>query len=279
MMKINLRTIMFGGIIIVCIIAVGMAIYIPFSNNKPEQTNTLEDPTRATTENKELAGNFNKIFESKLDYQGYNVDTLGIIKNNREKDIVYTIYETKRVVDNRYDMDLKIPIINISNNTSVEKFNEKIQSLFVDKANDIMKNAAQNTIYSIDYMSYVNTNILSLVIRSTLKEGNNPQRVIIQTYNYNLSTNEEITLNQILEIKGLNRQTVENTIMNEVKLANDEAENLKHLGYNVYTRDLTSNIYKLDHTDNYILGPDNKLYIIYPYGNANFTDEMDVIVF
>lgn len=278
-MKINLRTIIFGIIIIICIIAVVMAIYIPFSSNKPEQANTVDNPTSITEENKQLAENFNKIFENKLEYQGYNVDTLGIVKSNREKDIIYTIVETKRVVDNRYDIDLKIPIINISNNTSVERFNEKIQSLFVDKANDIIKNATQNTIYSIDYMAYVNTNILSLVIRSTLKEGNNPQRVIIQTYNYNLSTNEEITLNQILDIKGLNTLTIESTIVTKVQIANEEAESLKRLGYNVYTRDLTSNIYKLENTDCYILGPDNKLYIIYPYGNANFTDEMDVIVF
>ena len=128
-------------------------------------------------------------------------------------------------------------------------------------------------------MAYVNTNILSLVIRSTLKEGNNPQRVIIQTYNYNLSTNEEITLGQILEIKGLTKANVESVIASQIKIANEEADKLKHLGYNVYTRDLTSSIYKIDNTDNYILGPNNKLYVIYPYGNANNTDEMDVIVF
>ena len=128
-------------------------------------------------------------------------------------------------------------------------------------------------------MAYVNTNILSLVIRSTLKEGNNPQRVIIQTYNYNLSTNEEMTLEEILEIKGLNKQNVESVISSQIKIANEEADRLKRLGYNVYTRDLTSSIYKIDNTDNYILGPNNKLYVIYPYGNANNTDEMDVIVF
>ena len=230
-------------------------------------------------ENKNLAEKFKTQFENRLDYQNSGVNTLGVTKKDGSKDIIYTVVETKRVVENRYDIDLKVPIINISNNTSVEQFNKKIQSLFVDKANDIMKNATQNTIYSIDYMAYVNTNILSLVIRSTLKEGNNPQRVIIQTYNYNLSTNEEISLNQILEIKGLNKANVENTIMAQVKLANEEAEVLKHLGYNVYTRDLNSNIYKLENTDNYILGPNNKLYLVYPYGNANFTDEMDVIVF
>lgn len=204
---------------------------------------------------------------------------MGVTKKDASKDIIYTIVSTKRVSENRYDIDLNIPIINILNNTSVENFNKKIQSLFVDKANDIIQNATQNTIYNIDYMAYVNTNILSLVIRSTLKEGNNPQRVIIQTYNYNLSTNEEMTLDQILEIKGLSTANVESVIESQIKIANEEADKLKRLGYNVYTRDLTSSIYKTKNTDNYILGPNNKLYIIYPYGNANNTDEMDVIVF
>ncbi len=226
-----------------------------------------------------MAENFDKLFQNKLDYQGSNVNTLGVTKKDASKDIVYTAVSTKRVSDNRYDIDLNIPLINMLNNTSVESFNKKIQSLFVDKANDIIQNATQNTIYNIDYMAYINTNILSLVIRSTLKEGNNPQRVIIQTYNYNLSTNEEMVLEQILEIKGLSTQNVENLIASQIKVANEEADKLKRLGYNVYTRDLASSIYKIDNTDNYILGPDNKLYVIYPYGNANNTDEMDVIVF
>lgn len=278
-MKISLRTFCFILIGIVCAFSVVFALYVQFSTKEEPVTNTTPNPIMQDDENEKLAENFKTIFENRLDYQNSGVNTLGVMKKDASKDIIYTVVSTKRVVENRYDMDLNIPIINISNNTSVEQFNERIQSLFVDKANDIMKNATQNTIYNIDYMAYVNTNILSLVIRSTLKEGNNPQRIIIQTYNYNLSTNEEITLNQILEIKGLNTKAVEETIKVKVQLANAEAETLKHLGYNVYTRDLNSNIYQLQNTDNYILGPNNKLYLIYPYGNANFTDEMDIIVF
>ena len=72
-------------------------------------------------------------------------------------------------------------------------------------------------------MSYINTNILSLVIKSTLKEGNNPQRVIIQTYNYNLSTNEEVTFSQMLEIKELTEDEVKASIIRTVENANIEA--------------------------------------------------------
>lgn len=276
-MKINLRTIIFGIIIIVCIFAVNFAVYWQFFRNT-EDPQTVDNTISTSQETAQLEYNFKNIFENRLDYQGYDVNTTGVLKIDSSQDLIYTWVTKESVVENRYDLDLNIPRVNISN-TSVEKFNEKIKELYVDKANDIILNATNNTIYTVEYMSYINTNILSLVIKSTLKEGNNPQRVIIQTYNYNLSTNEEITLKQMLEIKGLQENTVKNTIVNKVQEANREAEDLKNLGYNVYVRDLSSEIYEIENTENFILGANNYLYIIYPYGNSNYTDEMDVIVF
>ena len=276
-MKINLRTIIFGIIIIVCIFAVNFAVYWQFFRNT-EDPQTVDNTISTSQETAQLEDNFKNIFENRLDYQGYDVNTTGVLKIDSSQDLIYTWVTKESVVENRYDLDLNIPRVNISN-TSVEKFNEKIKELYVDKANDIILNATNNTIYTVEYMSYINTNILSLVIKSTLKEGNNPQRVIIQTYNYNLSTNEEITLKQMLEIKGLQENTVKNTIVNKVQEANKEAEDLKNLGYNVYVRDLSSEIYEIENTENFILGANNYLYIIYPYGNSNYTDEMDVIVF
>lgn len=276
-MKINLRTIIFGIIIIVCIFAVNFAVYWQFFRNT-EEPQTVDNTISTSQETAQLEDNFKNIFENRLDYQGYDVNTTGVLKIDSSQDLIYTWVTKESVVENRYDLDLNIPRVNISN-TSVEKFNEKIKELYVDKANDIILNATNNTIYTVEYMSYINTNILSLVIKSTLKEGNNPQRVIIQTYNYNLSTNEEITLKQMLEIKGLQENAVKNTIVNKVQEANREAEDLKNLGYNVYVRDLSSEIYEIENTENFILGANNYLYIIYPYGNSNYTDEMDVIVF
>lgn len=276
-MKINLRTIIFGIIIIVCIFVVNFAVYWQFFRNT-EDPQTVDNTISTSQEIAQLEDNFKNIFENRLDYQGYDVNTTGVLKIDSSQDLIYTWVTKESVVENRYDLDLNIPRVNISN-TSVEKFNEKIKELYVDKANDIILNATNNTIYTVEYMSYINTNILSLVIKSTLKEGNNPQRVIIQTYNYNLSTNEEITLKQMLEIKGLQENAVKNTIVNKVQEANREAEDLKNLGYNVYVRDLSSEIYEIENTENFILGANNYLYIIYPYGNSNYTDEMDVIVF
>ncbi len=129
--------------------------------------------------------------------------------------MIYTWVSKESKIDNAYELKLNIPRVNISN-TAVERFNEKIKELYVNKANDIIRSKS-NAIYTVEYMSYINTNILSLVIKSTLKEGNNPQRVIVQTYNYNLSTNEEVTFNQLLEIKGIKESTFENSVLNKSK--------------------------------------------------------------
>lgn len=276
-MKITARNVIFGLIIVFCIFAINFGVYWQFFRNT--STNTIDHETPVTSDNTEqLEKNFKNIFNNTLDYQGYNVNTTGVTKLDSTKDLIYTWVGAERIVENKYDIKLSIPKVNISN-TYVEKFNERVKGLYVDKANDIILNATNNTVYTVEYMSYINTNILSLVIKSTLKEGNNPQRVIIQTYNYNLSTNEEITFAQMLEIKGLQENTAKNKVLEKVQKANIEAEKLRNLGYNVYVRDLSSDIYEIGNTVNFILGADNNLYIIYPYGNNNFTDEMDVIVF
>lgn len=275
LMKLNVRNIILGIIIIFCIFCINFGVYWQFFRN---HNNPDENTVSSSENNNVIAKDFKEIFNNTLDYQGYNINISGITKINADKDLIYTWVSRENSVDNKYELNLNIPRVNISN-TSVERFNEKIKELYVNKANDIILNSTGNTFYTVEYMGYINTNILSLVIKSTLKEGNNPQRVIIQTYNYNLSTNEEVTFDQILEIKGLQKNFVKSAIIENVKKANAEAESLRNLGYNVYVRDLSSDIYELSNTTYFILGANNYLYIIYPYGNSNYTDEMDIIVF
>ena len=117
-MKISLRTFCFILISVVCVFAVVMALYVQFGVKEPEPTNTLPNPIGMEEENKNLAEKFKTQFENRLDYQNSGVNTLGVTKKDGSKDIIYTVVETKRVVENRYDIDLKVPIINISNNTS-----------------------------------------------------------------------------------------------------------------------------------------------------------------
>ena len=121
--------------------------------------------------------------------------------------------------------------------------------------------------------------ILSLAINATLKEGSNPQRVIVQTYNYNLATGEEVKLEEILSQKNLVQSEVQNKINETIQKAKQEAEIMVQSGYPVYNRDLTSEIYKLSNISNYCLGPNGNLYIIFAYGNQNHTSAMDIVLY
>lgn len=220
---------------------------------------------------------FNNMFINSLNLNGF--DTTGIPKNDETQEIVYTAYNIDDENDN-YEINMQIPIINIRSELA-NTLNQMTQEIFVNKANEVMQ--SQNsikTIYTIDYAGFINSNILSLVIRSTLKEGNSAQRVIIQTYNYNLTTNEQASLVDLITIKMLNTSEVNNKINQVVTEANEEAENLQSMGYNqIYVRDLTSDIYSVDNAGVYFLGPNQELYIVYPYGNNEFTSEMDIVKF
>ena len=273
-MKINFRAIVFGIIIVICIVAVNFAVYWQFF--RKEEVLGMGEGQDNTSSNEQLAKDFNKIFNNTLDKQGNQISQIRKLIETEE--IVYTKLAKQDKIENRYEISVNIPQINIQSDL-VKKFNERVDNIFTNKANEIIEKANNNTIYDVEYMAYINTNILSLIIKSTLKEGNNPQRVIMQTYNYNLSTNEELTLSQILDIKKMSKTAVEKEIKSVIVEAAKQADSLKQLGYNVYTRESESSIYKIENTTTYFIGANGKLYIVYPYGNSNYTAETDIIVF
>ena len=104
----------------------------------------------------------------------------------------------------------------------------------------------KNVIFNVKYKVYENNNILSLVILSELKEGNSNERIIIQTYNYNLETNQMVNVNDIINQKNINTANANN---------------------------------KIENATEYFLGKNGYLYVIYAYGNDDFTSELDVIIF
>lgn len=272
--------IMYILISIFCIFAVIAGIYAQFIESKPTSIgeadgyqNTIQEKTQ-----EEIKDMFNNLFTNTLNLGAF--DTTGIQKINQDKEIVYSAFDVEEETET-YEVKMHIPVINIKSELA-NKFNQITQVTFVNKANEIIKNTDANKkmIYSIDFIANVNNDILSLVIRSTLKEGNSAQRVIVQTYNYNLSTNTEPTLVDLINIKMLNKDEVNNKIMEVVTKANEEDEALKNMGYNqIYTRDLTSDIYNVDNAGAYFLGPNQELYIVYAYGNSEFTSKMDIVLF
>ena len=127
------------------------------------------------------------------------------------------------------------------------------------------------------YEAYIENNILSLIIYSDLKQNTSAQRVIIQTFNFNLETNKKLTLEDIIKIYELNQQNVQNKINEEIKSEEKKSQDLKSLGYNVFSRNIDSDIYKIENATEFFVH-NNNLYIIFAYGNDKITSEKDIVV-
>ena len=242
-------------------------------NNVDNNKVNINDKTAETIKNE-----FQIIFTNTINLNEY--DDTSIKKIKADEKIVYSPYNINENKDS-YEINIHIPVVNI-NSEVASSFNKITQEIFANKANEVLKktDTTSKTIYSIDYVAYVNNNILSLVIRSTLKEAESAQRVIIQTYNYNLQTNTSVTLNDAISLKSLNEKDVENKIQSTIKEADDQTKAILSMGYsNIYTRDLNNDMYKIANSKTFFLGENGKLYIIYAYGNQNFTSEMDIVLF
>ena len=131
----------------------------------------------------------------------------------------------------------------------------------------------------MDFTAYVNNNILSLVIKSTLKEGSTAQRVIIQTYNYDLENDKILSFEDLIKIKELKEEFVQNKINKEIEEIIKEKKAISTDEYNLFKRIKGDKMYAIENTLNFFLGNDNYLYVIYAYGNSNFTSEMDIVIF
>ena len=223
----------------------------------------------------EIKDEFNAIFINSFSSEGKDISDIERI--NKEKNIVYAAYNIQQEND-FFNIDLNIPVINIKGDIPKE-FNKITQEVFVKKANEVMENTnvPEKIIYSIDYPAYIYGDILSVIIKSSLKQGNNPQRIIVQTYNYNIKTKEKVTLSNIIEQKNIDEQKLKSKIDRALQIVKREEEILTQSGYSVYVRDLNSDVYKLENITNFFLDNDEKLYIIFAYGNQNFTSELDIV--
>lgn len=276
------RKLIFILIGIICVISVVFAIYSELyyaaPSNDLSQNITHSNTNSNKIDEQELINNFSSIFANTINYQ--NNDISKITKKDFNKDLVYTSYEITEQVPNKYTINAKIPAINL-NNSTILKINNEIDSKFKNQISTIIasSNNSDNQLYDVEYMAYVNSNILSLVIKATLKSGSSAQRVLVKTYNYNLSTNEELKFDEVLSLKGVSKTYANKKIKETITKANVSSQSLKDLGYSVYIRDLNSDIYTIENTSTFFIGKNGILYVLYPYGNNNMTSEMDIIIF
>ena len=266
---------------IFCFFAILAGIYAQFFVNDVNKPSIIvpglnNEEINQTTEisQEELKAQFANLFKN--DFNIGNYDISNIEKLNENKDIIYTAIHMDEKKNN-YEMQIDLPVINVKGDVAAS-FNNITQTIFADKASEIINSQSNaKVIYSVSYQGFINGDILSLVIKSTLKDGNNPQRVIVQTYNYNLATNQKVEVTSILSQKNIILSECQKKINDVIKKANEETQILTQSGYPVFNRDLSSTMYLLSNLSTYFLGPNGDLYIIFAYGNQNFTSDMDII--
>ena len=273
----TIRYILYGFIIVICLISIIIAVYAQFFREEKESDGYGNDINKGENQNiltgQDVKKSFLDLFTSEFYSNQYHGEVDKIVD---EKDIVYTAYSNSEKVDGKYSIDVNIPLINIKGQVP-EEYNNISQTVFADKITDIMTNSNVYTIYNLDYTAYVNNDILSVAIMATIKEGEKPQRIMVETYNYNLKTGKKVTINDILTARGIEETIVKNKIKSIIKKASEDAYKMAQSGYEIYQRNPDDQMYEINNIKTFIEGPNGELYIIFAYGNNNYTSEMDVI--
>ena len=269
------RYCIYALIVAFCIIAIIVGVNAQFFSTKESDEVPDINVSNVVSVNEELdiSNKFMQLFDNKLpQFKDYP----NIEKGDLSKNYLYIYSENPQLpngpytkkLDGKYDIVAYLPVFNINSDVT-NGFNNITINYFVKMMNDIVTNGTTNTNLTISFAANVNDNILSVAIIAKLKEGDKPQRIMIQGYNYDLANNKEVKVADVLAKKNVDMATANSKIEKVVKSADNT----------LYKRELTNPIYSIDKVTNFILGRNGELYIIYAYGNqANvYLSEMDIV--
>lgn len=269
------RYCIYALIVAFCIIAIIVGVNAQFFSTKESDEVPDINVSNVVSVNEEIdiSNKFMQLFDNKLpQFKDYP----NIEKGDLSKNYLYIYSENPQLpngpytkkLDGKYDIVAYLPVFNINSDVT-NGFNNITINYFVKMMNDIVTNGTTNTNLTISFAANVNDNILSVAIIAKLKEGDKPQRIMIQGYNYDLANNKEVKVADVLAKKNVDMATANSKIEKVVKSADNT----------LYKRELTNPIYSIDKVTNFILGRNGELYIIYAYGNqANvYSSEMDIV--
>lgn len=279
------KYIFFAVLALICIVAICLGIYTQFfykySDTDPLMLGVNIGSKKTAEELDMLKADFNNIFTNSIVINSENVR---VDRIETSKDLVYTGYNLLNEDENFYTVNAQIPILNIDTEQA-KKINAEIKTEFYDIANNVMRRTEGNTVYSVTYASFVNEDVLSLVVKSSLKEAGKAEKVTIKTFCYSLpekrilSLEDVLSYTDILTVKGLTLESIQTAINDEIKKAYNNAKIIAADYGTLYERDLESEIYKVENTTNFFLTQDGYIYLVYAYGNNDYTNEMDIIIF
>lgn len=269
----------FIALSLVCVLAICVGIYVQFfyrySETDPLMMGINLGAQKSEEEYAQLEADFSALFTNSY-YE--KSDNTAVEKIENSQDIVYTNFTIKNEEENYYSVDVKIPVININTETA-KQINTEIKSNYYDKANSVMRQQNEYVNYKVSYVSYLCQDVLSVVIKSTIKEGENPEREIIKTYNYSLPDDKQVSLTNLIESKGTTSEVVQAKIEDEIKMAYNNALALPEEFRSGVERDLKSSMYKVENTKTFFITQDGYVYIVYSYGENLYTNEKDIVIF
>lgn len=253
-MRKNKKKILYSGIGILAIIIISVLIIILYNNGNRATNRAVKEEEQIDKEQLEI--DFNDLF------------------SNEENEYVSTLYKIQEDKSGKYKIDAYIPRIHLDDEID-NKVNSEINSSFVSKILQVYNESEVYTILKVNYATSIQDNKLSIVIKCSLKEGSNAQRTIIKTYNYDIENKEPIEIGNLIQEQK--KVDLQEEINQKIQLKLKKENTLAEQGYNVYRRDINSEIYKIENAKEFYI-KDNILYIIYCYGNNSFTSEVDLIV-
>ena len=271
--------ILYAVIFIICVagIAVALSKIEYFEDENLERAfGFIDKDAQKEDEYNELKTEFDTIFTNQI--ENLQQGDIEVQKINKNYDIVITAYNTKEEKENCL-IDVAIPYINI-NHPSAKEFNKKVDGIYKKKAESLKNQISTvDTIYTVQYKAYLQNNILSVAIRSEYKEGNKSQKIIVNTYNYNVVEQRAVKIDELLKIRNIKNNDATKKIREEIKAIQEQNQALIDEGYALYKRDYNSSMYDILNCKQYLFGKNGMIYIIYPYGNEEDTSEMDVVIF
>ncbi len=267
-------------IFLLCVMAISIGIYTQYfykySDTDPLMMGINTSSEKTAEELQALKAQFNGLFTNSLKVNSENVNITE--KLDPAKDLAYTAYNLKNEDENFFSVNAVIPLLNI-NTEKAKEINKAIQAEFHEKANSVMRQQDVYTVYNVSYVAYINNDILSVAIKASLREGEKSEKVSIKTYTYSLSAERQVKLSELVELKEQTVDSVQSTINSEIKTAYNNAKIIAAEYGNLYERDLNSDMYKVENAITYFLTDDGYVYVLYPYGNNDYTNEMDVVIF
>lgn len=266
-------------IFIICVAGIAIALaktqYFE-EENVGRALGIIDKDSEKEDEYNELKSDFDTIFTNQI--ENFEQENINIKKISNDYDVVVTAFNYKEDKEN-CTIDVAIPYINV-NHSSAKQFNKRVKEVYRKKA-EILKNqiSSMSVIYTVQYKAYLQNNILSLAIRSEYKEGEKSQKIMVDTFNYNVVEQREVKIDEILKIKNLKVSEATNRIRSEIKAIQEQNQALIDEGYSLYQRDYNSGMYDITNCEHFLYGKNGMLYVIYPYGNRDNTSETDIVIF